>query len=120
MSVSILHLLGYLARECSVPSLLQAATNVTKHTKRPREKNDSFIIAELLTSINNVYTADVANFQLLANLFDEFVEIVYSRGQSLSHYCRVAAQLHMFRAPKRAILGRFGPNGNRKREALLS
>jgi hypothetical protein len=43
--------------------LLQAATNVTKHRKRPREKNDGFIIAELSTSINSVHTADVAKFQ---------------------------------------------------------
>jgi len=40
----------------------------------------------LLTSINNVYTADVANFQRWRTFFDEFVEIVYSRGQS----CHIA------------------------------
>jgi len=50
-----------------MPSLLQAATKVTKYRRRPRENNENFIIAELSTSINDVYTADVAKVQTLAN-----------------------------------------------------
>jgi hypothetical protein len=76
---------------------------VTKYRRRPRENNESFIIAELSTSINNVYTADVANFQR----WRTFCRIRGGRllVQASCHIAGFAAQLHTFRPAKRAHLG---------------